>query len=172
MFQELYADIFSSTYGLETIGLRYFNVFGRKQDPNGAYAAVIPKWIKAMINQESVKIFGDGKTSRDFCYIDNVIQMNILAALSNKEDSFGKAYNCACSDQTDLNTLFSLIKNKLVDLDFPVKNSEPQYEDFRPGDIRHSHAEITQAKNHFGYLPTFSAKEGLNDSIEWYIRNI
>ncbi len=169
---ELYGKIFWRTYKLNNIGIRYFNVFGKRQDPDSIYAAVIPKWVKAMLHGDDVCIFGDGTTSRDFCYIKNVIQMNLLAALSKNKDSFGEVFNCACHDQTDLNTLFNLLKNNLSQYRPELKYLKPIYQDFRPGDVKHSNADITKATEMLGYSPEYFIKEGLNLSLEWYYEDL
>ena len=167
---ELYALNYNLCYGLNTIGLRYFNVFGRRQDPKGAYAAVIPMWAEAMINNEPININGDGETSRDFCYIDNVVQANILAAVAII-DSQNKVYNIACGDRNTLNKLFTLIKDNLAEnhLDY---TQNPVYRDFRPGDVRHSEACISLAKNNLGFNPEFDLSRGLSESISWYIQDL
>lgn len=169
---ELYMGVFYKCYGFESIGLRYFNVFGKRQDPNGAYAAVMPKWISQMLNGEDVYINGDGETSRDFTYIDNVVQANILAGTTTNPLSFAKAYNTAAGGRETLNNLFLAIKNELeVKLpDLKIKN--PIYRDFRAGDIRHSNANIDSAKELLGYTPTHTLELGLKESIEWYINDI
>lgn len=167
---ELYADIFSKAYGLETIGLRYFNVFGRKQDPNGAYAAVIPKWTATMINNEELFINGDGETSRDFCFIENTVQMNILAATA-PDDAKDQVYNVAVGDRTTLNDLFSAIKTALIKNDLDVQ-TEAIYREFREGDVRHSQADITKAKNSLGYQPQFVISEGIDKAMPWYVNLI
>jgi len=169
---ELYANVFHKVYGLETIGLRYFNVFGKRQDPNGAYAAVIPKWIKQMLNQEDVFINGDGETSRDFTYIDNVVQMNILAGATTNSNTFGEVFNTAVGGRETLNNLFKIIKNELLTQQPNLNIKEPIYKDFRPGDIRHSNADISKAKEMLGYKPTHTLQKGLKESIKWYINNI
>ena len=157
---------------METIGLRYFNVFGRRQDPNGAYAAVMPKWISQMLHGEDVYINGDGETSRDFTYIDNVVQMNIISGMTTNKDAFGQSYNTAAGGRETLNNLFKAIKkgieSNIQNLDIP----QPIYRDFRAGDIRHSNANIDKAKNIIGYNPTHTLEEGLVESIEWYINDI
>ncbi len=169
---ELYANVFYQHYDIQTIGLRYFNVFGKRQDPNGAYAAVMPKWILQMLNGDDVYINGDGETSRDFTYIDNVIQMNILAALTDNTEAFAKAFNTAAGGRETLNNLFAAIKNaleaKIEDLNIP----QALYRDFRAGDIRHSNADISLAKELLGYEPTHTLQEGLKESLEWYIADI
>ena len=151
---ELYADVFARNYGFKTIGLRYFNVFGKRQDPEGAYAAVIPKWTASMIKGEDVFINGDGKTSRDFCFIDNTVQVNILAATA-PEEARNAVYNVAIGERTTLNTLFEAIKTALIDNEISV-NVLPTYRDFRAGDVRHSQADISKAMNALGYAPQFS----------------
>jgi UDP-N-acetylglucosamine 4-epimerase len=162
---ELYAKVFSRTYGLETIGLRYFNVFGRRQDPNGAYAAVIPLWFKAVINNDAPYINGDGETSRDFCYIDNVVQMNVKSATTDNTNALNQVYNVACGDQTSLNQLFSYIRD-IVNTDSLLK---PIYRDFRNGDVRHSLADITKAKDLIGYNPEYKILDGLKLARDWYV---
>lgn len=167
---ELYAQVFARTYGFKTIGLRYFNVFGKRQDPNGAYAAVIPKWTSAMINGESLFINGDGETSRDFCFIENVVQMNILAALSD-ETAKDQVYNVAVGDRTTLNQLFSALKIALSENGISY-SKEPEYKDFRAGDVRHSQADITKAKTKLGYEPTFKISEGIRKAMPWYVKSL
>lgn len=161
---ELYAKVFSSCYGIETIGLRYFNVFGARQDPNGAYAAVIPLWIKAMLTNDRVFINGDGGTSRDFCYVKNAVQANILAALTKNTTAVNEVYNVSVGERTTLNQLFVAIKDNLN----ISANFEPIYRDFRAGDIKHSLSDITKAKNLLGYQPAYHFKEGLSECINWY----
>tara|TARA_B100000214_G_scaffold221530_1_gene161143 strand:- start:167 stop:1192 length:1026 start_codon:yes stop_codon:yes gene_type:complete len=167
---ELYAEIFSKCYNFHSIGLRYFNVFGKRQDPNGAYAAVIPKWVNSMIANEQVFINGDGKTSRDFCYVENVVQANILSALSQKK-SKNNVYNIAFGERTTLINLFNSLKDELT------KNQkdyilEPKYNDFREGDVRHSLADISKAKNMLSYEPSHSLLDGIGEIIPWYINNL
>ena len=166
---ELYADVFYKTYGLPCIGLRYFNVFGRRQDPNGAYAAVIPKWTASLISGKSVIINGDGETSRDFCYVDNAVQANIIAACSSNEAAVGEVYNVAFGERTTLNELHSLIKAELLKLDAKMLLPDPIYRDFRAGDVRHSLADITKANLRLGYEPEFSVKAGLVEAVKWYV---
>jgi UDP-N-acetylglucosamine 4-epimerase len=169
---EQFARVFARNYGLNTIGLRYFNVFGRRQDPLGAYAAVVPKWINRLLSGQSVEIFGDGETSRDFCYIANVVQANILAATTDSPEAFGKVYNIACGATTSLNELYQSIMRELVArgrLSGPV---EPIYRDFRKGDIRHSLADISRAQTLLGYRPTHTMAEGLEECIDWYCDNL
>jgi UDP-N-acetylglucosamine 4-epimerase len=169
LVNELYAGVFARTYGYKSIGLRYFNVFGRRQDPEGAYAAVIPKWITAMIKNEPVYINGDSETSRDFCYIDNTIQANLLSATASNEDVANQVYNVALGDRTSLNQLYVLLRDRLA-TDFPhLKDATPVYRDFRVGDVRHSLADISKAKKLLGYQPSHSVKEGLEQAMDWYI---
>ena len=164
---EIYADIFRRCYGLDAIGLRYFNVFGPRQDPDGAYAAVIPKWTAAMIDGEEVRINGDGETSRDFCFIANVVQANILAALSGPEAP-GKVYNIAVGDSATLNQLFECLQEELRRHHIHYTR-EPVYMPFRPGDVRHSQADISLARKHLGYNPTHTLIEGIREAMPWYI---
>lgn len=161
---ELYAQVFAKTYGIETIGLRYFNVFGRRQDPSGAYAAVIPLWFKAVLNNESPYINGDGETSRDFCYIDNVVQMNVRSGIVDNPVAVNQVYNVAYSDQTTLNQLFNYIR-QLVD---PNSSLTPTYRDFRDGDVRHSLANISKARDLVGYAPEYDILKGLELATDWY----
>ena len=165
---ELYADVFATTYGLESIGLRYFNVFGPRQDPNGAYAAVIPKWISSFINCEEVFINGDGETSRDFCYISNVVQANLLAATAVNPDAINQVYNVAIGERTTLNQLYSQINLLLSSQYTQIKSIKPKYRDFRAGDVRHSLANINKASSLLGYVPTHSVSQGLALAMPWY----
>jgi UDP-N-acetylglucosamine 4-epimerase len=165
---ELYADIFSKTYGLETIGLRYFNVFGRKQDPNGAYAAVIPKFVMQFMNYESPIINGDGNYSRDFTYIDNVIQMNHLAITTQNPAAINTVYNTAFGDRTTLNELVHYLKEYLTEWDPKIADVAVVYGPNRNGDIPHSLASIDKAKNLLGYDPQFSIQTGLKEAVAWY----
>lgn len=169
---ELYADIFHKSYGLDYIGLRYFNVFGRRQDPNGAYAAVIPLFIKQLIKYESPIVNGDGSYSRDFTYIDNVIQMNILALTSETRNSLNKIYNTAVGERTSLNELLYILKLYLKNFDEKIENVEILYGPIRKGDVQHSLASILKAKQLLGYNPTHSLKIGLKDAIDWYWKNL
>ncbi|ACN15406.1 IspL [Desulforapulum autotrophicum HRM2] len=169
---ELYADVFASTYGFKTVGLRYFNVFGRRQDPRGAYAAVIPLWFASLIKEEEVFINGDGETSRDFCYIDNTVQANLLAALAPDEDAVNRVYNVAFGERTTLNQLFSMIRDRVMERYPNIAGVQPVYRDFRPGDVRHSLADISRAKNLLGYDPQFSVAQGLDLAAEWYMENL
>jgi len=168
---ELYADVFYKTYGLETIGLRYFNVFGRRQDPDGAYAAVIPKWVGSLLNNQDIYINGDGETSRDFCYIDNVVQMNVLAGICTNKQAFGEAFNVAVGGQTTLNQLYELINNELARHIGGFVKRPALYRDFRAGDIRHSNANISKAERLVSYQPTHTIEQGMALAIEWYIAN-
>jgi UDP-N-acetylglucosamine 4-epimerase len=167
---ELYADVFARTYGFKTIGLRYFNVFGQRQDPNGAYAAVIPKWTAALIKGEEVFINGGGDTSRDFCFIDNAVQANLLAATADDE-ARNQVYNVALGDRTDLNELFQALKSALAanGVDYA---REPVYRDYRAGDVRHSQADISKAAALLGFVPQFKIQSGIARAMPWYIRNV
>ena len=169
---ELYADVFSKTYGIETIGLRYFNVFGRNQDPNGAYAAVIPKFVAQFLNHESPVINGDGNFSRDFTYIDNVIQMNELAMLTENPRAINTVYNTAFGERTTLNELVNSLKEFLSDYDNEIVNVSIIYGQNRVGDIPHSLASIEKAKELLNYQPKFSMKEGLKEAVKWYWNNL
>ena len=168
---ELYADVFGRTYGMESIGLRYFNVFGPRQDPNGAYAAVIPKWVAALIRNEELRINGDGETSRDFCYVDNVVQANLLAAMSGV-DAANQVYNVALNDRTSLNQLHAMMCELLAPRFPHVAAHRPVYVDFRAGDVRHSQADIGKAGAMLGYAPTHRIGEGLKEAMDWYVRNL
>jgi len=165
---ELYADVFAKTYGFNCIGLRYFNVFGRRQDPSGAYAAVIPKWTAAMIKDEVIAINGDGETSRDFCYIENVVQANLLAATTDSIEANNQIYNVAVGDCTTLNQLFSIIQSALYENDIQYKQAV-KYNDFRVGDVRHSQADISKAEKLLGYHPEFKIKDGISKAMPWYV---
>ncbi|WP_396211736.1 SDR family oxidoreductase [Flavobacterium sp.] len=169
---ELYAEIFSKTYGLETIGLRYFNVFGRKQDPNGAYAAVIPKFVMQLMNHESPIINGDGNYSRDFTYIDNVIQMNELAINTTNQEAINTVYNTAYGDRNTLNDLVAYLKEYLAAYDSKIANVEVIHGSNRVGDIPHSLASIDKAKKLLGYDPKYSMNEGLKEAVKWYWENL
>ncbi len=169
---ELYADIFSKTYGLETIGLRYFNVFGRKQDPNGAYAAVIPKFVMQLMKHESPVINGDGSYSRDFTYIDNVVQMNLLAIVTDNKDAINTVYNVAYGERTDLNELTALLKKYLSEFDSKIAQVSVSYGPNRLGDVPHSLASIDKAKFLLGYNPKFNIDSGLREAVRWYWENL
>jgi UDP-N-acetylglucosamine 4-epimerase len=168
---ELYANVFGRTYGMESIGLRYFNVFGPRQDPNGAYAAVIPQWVAALIRNETLRINGDGETSRDFCYIDNVVQANLLSALAPLEAA-NQVFNIAVNERTSLNQLYGMMRD-LLRTRFPhLETHQPQYVDFRRGDVRHSQADISKAAALLGYQPTHRIDEGLQQAMAWYVANL
>ena len=169
---ELYADVFATLYGIECIGLRYFNVFGRRQDPNGAYAAVIPLFIKQLINHSSPVINGDGEYSRDFTYIDNVIQMNLLAVTTNNVKAVNSIYNTAFGERTTLNDLIKYLKEYLSEFDPEISKLEINYGPNRKGDIPHSLASINKAKELLGYDPQYSLKDGLKQAILWYWQNL
>ncbi|KPN70865.1 NAD-dependent epimerase/dehydratase family protein [Neisseria sp. 83E34] len=164
---ELYADVFARTYGFTCIGLRYFNVFGKRQDPNGAYAAVIPKWTSAMIKNEDLFINGDGETSRDFCFIENTVQANILAATTDNAEARNQVYNVAVGGRTTLNQLFNYIRNSLADNDIQY-TKDAIYRDFRAGDVRHSQADIAKAQSLLGYNPQFTIEQGIQKAMPWY----
>ena len=164
---ELYADVFNKTYGLNTTGLRYFNVFGKRQDPDGAYAAVIPKWTAAMIENQDLFINGDGETSRDFCFVENAVQANILAATADEEGK-NQVFNVALGDRTTLNELFSSLVSALS-LNKVSYSKQAIYQDFRAGDVRHSQADISKAKSLIGYQPEFRIQQGINKAMPWYI---
>lgn len=163
---ELYANVFAKTYNFKTIGLRYFNVFGKRQDPNGAYAAVIPKWTATMIANDELFINGDGETSRDFCFIENTVQMNILAATA-PEEAKDEVYNVAVGDRTTLNDLFTIIKEALIK-NAIIVSTKAIYQDFRAGDVRHSQADISKAQKALGYEPQFKIADGINKAMPWY----
>lgn len=169
---ELYADVFVKTYGFKAIGLRYFNIFGKRQDPNGAYAAVIPKWVKSILDKDDVFINGDGKTSRDFCYIQNAVQANLLAAMVDVDEAKGQVYNVALNDQTDLNQLYHMIEERLVERVSGLRSTSPIYRDFRPGDVRHSRADIAKANTLLGYQPTHKIAQGLDEAMDWYVASL
>jgi UDP-N-acetylglucosamine/UDP-N-acetyl-alpha-D-glucosaminouronate 4-epimerase len=169
---ELYANIFSRTYNLETIGLRYFNVFGRKQDPNGAYAAVIPKFVMQLMRHESPNINGDGSFSRDFTYIDNVIEMNVRSILIQNTDAINTVYNVAYGKRTDLKELVGLLKKYLVEFDSEIKTIDATYGSIRAGDVPHSLASIEKARKLLGYNPQFDIKSGLKEAVKWYWENL
>lgn len=168
---ELYADVFARSYGFKANGLRYFNVFGPRQDPNGAYAAVIPKWISSLIKGEPVYINGDGETSRDFCFIANVVQANLLSATTQNPDALNQVYNVAVGDRTSLNELYAQLHRNLLPLYSHLQGSQPVYRDFRSGDVRHSLADISKAQKLLGYVPTQRISQGLELAMPWYIKN-
>ena len=166
LVNELYATVFSKSYSFETVGLRYFNIFGKRQDPDGAYAAVIPKWLSNIINNEEVFINGDGETSRDFCYIENIVQINLLAAMTTNKEAINQIYNAAVGDRTTLNDLHGFIRSYLDEC-CELKKENLTYRDFRAGDVRHSQADISKAQALLGYRPSYRLMEGLNESMEW-----
>jgi len=169
---ELYAKVFARTYGFKTVGLRYFNIFGQRQDPNGAYAAVIPKWVADMISNTPVYINGEGDTSRDFCYIDNAVQANILGATTDNPDAVDQVYNVAVGDRTTLNELFELLRSGLSE-QFPHLNDyKAIYRDYRAGDVRHSLADISKAENILGYSPSHRIGDGIDVALSWYVNDI
>ncbi|MDC0078266.1 NAD-dependent epimerase/dehydratase family protein [Deltaproteobacteria bacterium] len=172
LVNELYAQVFARSYGFNTIGLRYFNIFGKRQDPNGAYAAVIPKWSSAMIHNEPVFINGDGETTRDFCYIANTMQANLLAATAHHHDTANQVYNVAVGDNTTLNVLFEAIRAALEPRFSHLSDFRPKYRDFRAGDVRHSLADITKASSLLGYQPSHRIREGLVEAMDWYVSDL
>jgi UDP-N-acetylglucosamine 4-epimerase len=165
---ELYADVFSRCYGFQTVGLRYFNVFGPRQDPEGAYAAVIPKWASAMVKREPIYINGDGESSRDFCFVANVVQANLLAATATNPAALNQVYNVALGQRTTLNELFAHLGELLFRENFSANDYKPIYRDFRAGDVRHSQADISKATRLLGYEPTHFFREGLAKALPWY----
>lgn len=165
---ELYADVFARSYGFASIGLRYFNVFGPRQDPNGAYAAVIPKWTAALLQNEPVYMNGDGETSRDFCYVANAVQANLLAATASNPDALNQVYNVAVGERTTLNTLFKLIRDNLA-MSGVSPDIAPLYRDFRAGDVRHSQADIGKALAKLAYVPTHNLVQGVTEAMPWYV---
>jgi UDP-N-acetylglucosamine 4-epimerase len=169
---ELYADVFAKTYGMEVIGLRYFNIFGKRQDPDGAYAAVIPKWFAGLLQGDTVFINGDGETSRDFCYIDNCVQANLLAACTQEADAINQVYNIAYGERTTLNELFLYIRDRIAVHQPHVNSAEAVHREFRAGDVKHSLADISKAKKLLGYIPQYSVEAGLDEAARWYIKNL
>ena len=169
---ELYGKVFANSYGYKSVGLRYFNIFGRRQDPGGAYAAVIPQWFAAMLQQKPVVIFGDGETSRDFCYVDNCVQANILAGCVDDDAALDQVYNIAFGERTTLNQLFDYIKERVGVYAPEVKEIDPIYDKFRPGDVRHSLADITKAKRLLDYTPRHSVRDGLDMAAKWYVESL
>jgi UDP-N-acetylglucosamine 4-epimerase len=169
---ELYGDVFARCYDFKTIGLRYFNIFGQRQDPEGAYAAVIPKWIADMLKNEPIYINGDGETSRDFCYIDNTVQANLLAATTDNPDAVNQVYNIAVGERTTLNELFEAIRAPLAERFPHLKDARPVYREFRFGDVRHSLADISKARTLLGYEPTHRIGEGLQEAMAWYVKHL
>ena len=171
LVNELYTDVFARTYGYKTIGLRYFNIFGKRQDPEGAYAAGIPKWISSLIKNKPVYINGDGETSRDFCYIENVVQINLLAATTDNPEAVNQVYNVAVGDQNTLNQLYEALRVNLAELYPHLVEAKPIYRDFREGDVRHSLADISKSKSLLGYAPQYRIGEGLKEAMTWYTEN-
>lgn len=169
---ELYAEVFARAYGFQSIGLRYFNVFGPHQDPGGAYAAVIPKWISLMLKGEPLIINGDGETSRDFCFVANVVQANLLAAMAGKPEALNQVYNVAVGECTTLNELHGLIRSELVKHLPQLMVASPKYSDFRAGDVRHSLASIKKASSLLGYQPTHTIEQGMAETIDWYVQDL
>lgn len=165
---ELYADVFGRCYGIETVGLRYFNVFGPRQDPEGAYAAVIPRFVAGMLRETPITIFGDGETTRDFCYIDNVVQANLLAATVDNADALGQIYNVAVGARMSLNELYGILRDLVTARHPDIEVPAPRYADFRPGDVRHSEASIGKAQQFLGYRPDWDARAGLANALPWY----
>jgi UDP-N-acetylglucosamine 4-epimerase len=175
LVNELYADVFARTYGISTIGLRYFNVFGPRQDPNGAYAAVIPRWIASVVNNEPIYINGDGDTSRDFCFVENAVQANILAATADgfpnddAKEQHARIYNVAVGGRTNLNQLYQSIKSNVLASGKVIAVAEPVYRDFRAGDVRHSQADISKANAELGYQPVYDVDLGLEHTVRWFV---
>ena len=169
---ELYADVFSRSYGMETIGLRYFNVFGPRQDPDGAYAAVIPQWVSALVRNRPLLINGDGETSRDFCFIDNVVQANLLAAMADRPGAANQVYNVALNERTSLNQLYLMMRELLQERFPQLRQHQAQYQGFRAGDVRHSQADITKARELLGFEPSHRIGEGLKEAMDWYVRHL
>ena len=172
LVNELYASVFSRTYNYRSIGLRYFNIFGRRQDPEGAYAAVMPKWFSALIKGEDTFINGDGETSRDFCYIDNCVQANLLAATVTDEAATDQVYNVAFGQRTTLNELYQMIRERVAKAYPECSSKEPVYRDFRAGDVRHSLADISKSEQLLGYSPEYSVRSGLDEAAKWYLENV
>ena len=172
LVNELYASVFNRTYGFKSIGLRYFNIFGRRQDPEGAYAAVMPKWFAALINGEETFINGDGETSRDFCYIDNCVQANLLAATVSNDAATDQVYNVAFGQRTTLNELYRMIRERVAVAHPGCIDRDPVYRDFRAGDVRHSLADISKPEQLLGYRPEYSVSAGLDEAAQWYLDNI
>jgi UDP-N-acetylglucosamine 4-epimerase len=171
LVNELYASVFNRTYGFKSIGLRYFNIFGRRQDPEGAYAAVMPKWFAGLIKGEETFINGDGETSRDFCYIDNCVQANLLAATVDDEAAADQVYNVAYGQRTTLNELYQMIRERVATEHPACSSKEPVYRDFRAGDVRHSLADISKSEQLLGYSPEYSVSTGLDEAAKWYLEN-
>jgi UDP-N-acetylglucosamine 4-epimerase len=169
---ELYAYAFNRCYKLPVVGLRYFNVFGPRQDPRGPYAAVIPQWIASFLRGEQVSINGDGQTSRDFCYVANIVQANLRAALLGAPEALNRVYNVAMGERVTLNQLFFILRDRLADDHPEIKTQQPTYREFRPGDIRHSQADLTEARHRLGYEPHYRLDQGLEEALDWYRANL
>ncbi len=169
---ELYADVFARCYDTQSIGLRYFNIFGPRQDPNGAYAAVIPQWIAALIKNKPLYINGDGETSRDFCFVENAVEANLLAALSTNPEAINQVYNIAVNERTSLNQLYAMMHDLLVDQFTHLGDHRPTYMDFRKGDVRHSQADISKARRLLGYNPAYRIDQGLKQAMDWYLAHL
>ena len=169
---ELYADVFASAYGFRSIGLRYFNIFGQRQDPEGAYAAVIPQWFAGILRGQQIYVNGDGETSRDFCFIENCVQANLLAACSESDAAWNNVYNVACGQRTTLNELFALIRDEVARHRLEAASAKPEHRDFRAGDVRHSLADISKARNLLGYVPEYDVRQGLRKSGDWYAAHL
>ncbi len=170
LVNEIYADVFARSFGLESIGLRYFNVFGPRQDPQGAYAAVIPRWFHSLQQGEACRINGDGETSRDFCFVANAVQANLLAATTRNQEAVNEVYNVAVGDRTTLLTLYRSIRELLAAADAKTGGLEPTFDDFRPGDVRHSQADIGKARLLLGYSPTHTVAQGLDVTAHWFLQ--
>jgi UDP-N-acetylglucosamine 4-epimerase len=171
LVNELYAEVFAQVYDFKSIGLRYFNVFGPRQDPEGPYAAVIPKWVAALRSANPVFINGDGETTRDFCFVENVVQANILAAMTSNPEALGQVYNIAFGEQTSLNELFHFLRDYVLKTNSALEAQAPIYRNFRAGDVRHSLADIGKARKLLGYNPSHSVSQGLAEAVNWYIKN-
>jgi UDP-N-acetylglucosamine 4-epimerase len=167
---ELYAEVFARCYAMECIGLRYFNVFGARQDPDGPYAAVIPRWIRALLNGQPVEIYGDGETTRDFCYVKNVVQVNLLAALAPAGEALNQVYNVAVGERTSLNALYTSLRTLLSRHSEQAARAWPRYREFRKGDVRHSLADISKAHRLLGYRPSHDLRRGLEEALPWYVK--
>ncbi len=169
---ELYADVFARCYGIQSIGLRYFNIFGPRQDPNGAYAAVIPQWVAALIRNRPLHINGDGETTRDFCFVENAVQANLLAALSMNPEAVNQVYNIAVNERTSLNQLYAMMRELLIDRLPYLNGHQPIYMDFRAGDVRHSQADVSKASRLLGYAPAYRIDQGLKQAMDWYLTHL
>lgn len=172
LINEIYADVFARAYGFETIGLRYFNVFGPRQDPAGAYAAVIPKWVAAMLKGEPIYINGDGETTRDFCYVDNIVQANILAGTVGAREAVNQVFNIALGGRTTLNELLRVLQTAVRRLQPELPEIKPVYREFRPGDVRHSVADVSKARRLLGFTPVCSVTDGLTRAMDWYFKDL